>query len=309
MDELLKKLLAADILTESTKVELEAAFRTKLDEAIQDAKTAAQVQVTAELNEQWISERETLIDALDVKVTEALSSELDELKHDINSFRDLEVEYGEKLVEAKVEMANVLKRDLANLIEQMDAFFEVRLTAELNELREDMAIVKRNEFGKKIFEAFIDEFKSHYAEDDSIEHKLSEAELRLEDALTALEESEKKSARLQRSIKMEKVLTPLSGRSKEVMEAILKNVDTSLIEDAYSTYIGRVLKETSEPEKTTNLTESTKTKKEVKGTAKTGNDNERLITESLIAAQDKKGNSTISNAEIARYQAIAGISR
>lgn len=43
---------------------------------------------------------------------------------------------------------------------------------------------------------------------------------------------------------MESVLEPLSGRSREVMEAILKNVDTTNLEEGYNTFIGRVLRET-----------------------------------------------------------------
>ena len=52
--------------------------------------------VTAELNEQWIAERDTLIEALDSKVSEFLSEELAELHTDIDSFRDLEtkLQYG-----------------------------------------------------------------------------------------------------------------------------------------------------------------------------------------------------------------------
>ena len=65
MEELLKKLLQADVLTESTKLELEAAFTAKLNEAMQAAREEAQATVTAELNEQWIVAREALVEALD----------------------------------------------------------------------------------------------------------------------------------------------------------------------------------------------------------------------------------------------------
>jgi len=251
MDELLKKLLDAEILTEDTKKELETAFKAKLDAAAQEARAEAQASVAAELNEQWITERETLIEAIDAKVTEALAEELIELRSDIERFRDLEAEYAEKLVESKEEMAAVLKSDISELIEKLDAFLEIRLTSELDELREDFAEIKKNEFGKKVFESFVAEFKKHYAGDDSIESRLTETEQRLDDSLTALEESEKKTAKLERKIKLESVLAPLSGKTREVMEAILKNVDTLMLEDAYKTYVGRVLKETSEVEETT----------------------------------------------------------
>lgn len=314
MDELLKKLLSAEVLTEETKQELETAFKTQLDEAINAAREEAKLTVTAELNEQWITERETLIEALDAKVTEALTEELAELRSDIESFRDLEAEAAEKIVEAKAEMAAAVKRDIAELIEKLDTFLEIRLSAELEELREDIDVVKKQQFGKTVFEAFVTEFQKYYAADDSAESKLSEAEQRLEDALAALEEAEKKAAKMERSIKLEKVLAPLSGRSKEVMEAILKSVDTPMLEEAYNTYVGRVLKETSV------VTEGKKTsEKEVtvlaegekvaaKGVVKTG-DNKELAEEevSLNEAEQHELKPMITESEKQRLRRLAGI--
>lgn len=315
MEELLKKLLAAEVLSEETKTELETAFKAQLSEATEVARAAATATVTAELNEQWISERETLIEALDAKVSEVLTEEMSELRTDIERFRDLEAEYAEKLVESKSEMGVQLKSDLSILVEKLDTFLEIRLAAEVEELREDVATVKKNLFGKKVFEAFVSEFKKHYAsDDDSIEAKLTETEQRLEDTMSALETTEKKVAQMERSKKLQETLAPLSGRTKEVMEAILKNVDTQMLEDAYATYIGRVLKETSikeektsEKEDTTVLAEGTKVEK-VSGVAKSG-DNKDLIVEHKKHDDLTNAIPALSNEEKLRLQRIAGISR
>lgn len=309
MDELLKKLLAAEVLTEDTKQELEAAFKAQLDEAIADARTTATQSVTLELNEQWIGERETLIEALDAKITEALEEELTELRADIERFRDLEAESAQQVVEAKEQMSVVLKKDVSQLIEKLDSFLEIRLAAEIEELREDIAVVKKNEFGKTVFEAFIVEFKKHYAGDDSVEAKLTETEQRLQDALVALEESEKKSAKIDRAMKLEKVLTPLSGKNREVMEAILKNVDTTLLEDAYKTYVGRVLKETSQdaktPEKETSVLAEGK-KEVVTGVTKTGNNEQQLAEDVLVEAASIQVTGLPVDQK-ARFRALAGL--
>ncbi len=312
MDELLKKLLEAEILTEETKTELESEFKRQLSEAIDVAKSETQAKVTADLNEQWITERELLIESLDSKVSEVLAEELSEFKADVHRFRDLETEYASKLVEEKQQMANTLKNDISQLVEKLDTFLEIRLTSELKDLREDIDVVKRNEFGRNVFEAFVKEFRKHYTDDHSVEAKLTETEKRLEEALDALESSERTAAQLQRSIKMEKLLTPLSGRTKEVMEAILKNVDTALLEDAYQTYIGRVLKETA----TTEQQPSERSRKvlaeghkKVTGKAKSGNDEERIVTESIQEQNDQKSSvsSFFGDAEIARLRKVAGI--
>ncbi len=280
-------------------------------EAEKSARAEAQATVTAELNEQWITERETLIEALDSKVTEALTAELNELREDIDRFRDLEAEYADKIVEAKAEMKVALTRDVAQLIEKLDSFLEVRLTEELNELRADVEVVKKNEFGKKVFEAFVTEFKKHYADDGSVETKLSETEQRLEDTLAALEEAEIKAAKLERSIKMEKVLAPLSGRTREVMEAILKSVDTPLLENAYKTYIGRVLKETTTTvveasEKETKVLAEGNRKSEVRGVVKSGDNVDQVIEESFQEVEEEIKLPTISDAEKLRLRRIAG---
>ena len=316
MDELLKKLLAADILTEETKTEIESEFKKRIDkideaveEAVVQAKAETQAAVTAQLNEQWIKEREILMEALDTKVSESLEHELNELREDISRFRDLEIEYANNLVEAKESMAKTLTRDMSQLIEKLDAFLEIRLATELDELREDIEIVKKNEFGRNIFEAFVNEFKQHYAEDNSVESRLAETEMKLDEAMTALTSANRKAAKLERSMKLEKVLTPLTGRTKEVMEAILKNVDTNLIEEAYQTYIGRVLKETTDTtqtsEKETTVLAEGEKKTKVMGVTKHGNNDDQLIIEQQQHYQERS--STIDTAELERLRRVAGI--
>lgn len=246
MDELLQKLLEADVLSADTKSELEQAFKSQLDEAIEVARAGAAADVRAELTEQWVAEKDTLIEAVDTKVGEFLEEEIKELKTDIERFRDLEAEYGQKIVEAKQEMANELKTDLADLVEKIDAFLEMRLQSEMEELKEDIDRVRENDFGRRIFEAFNSEYAANYSDEDSAKISLRETEKRLEQTMKLLGESETKVARMERVKKMNSILSPLSGRQREVMEAILKNVDTDNLDEGYKTFIGRVLRETEE---------------------------------------------------------------
>lgn len=246
MDELLKKLLEAEVLNEETTKELQEAFQGKIDEAIAAAKTDAEADVRATLTEQWVAERDLLIEAVDSKVTEFLTAELEELKEDIESFRDLEADYAEKIVEAKAAMSDELQADLGELVEKIDAFLEIRIGSEMDELKEDLEEVRKNDFGRTIFEAFAQEYVDSYSDDESVEASLRETETRLSDTEAALEESEAARAELEREAKMDEILTPLSGRQKEVMEAILKNVDTERLDEGYKTFIGRVIRETDE---------------------------------------------------------------
>jgi len=249
MDELLQKLLEAEVLSEDTKKELEGAFQTKLDEAIEAAKQSAADDVRAELTEQWVTERDTLVEAVDEKVNDFLSREVAELKEDIERFRDLEAEYAEKLVEAKAAMSDELKDDLMELVEKVDSFLEMRLTAELEELKEDLDVQRQNDFGRRVFEAVAEEFAMNYSDDESAELSLREAQERLRDLEAALEESESARGEIERAVELERILSPLTGRQHEVMEAILRTVPTEQLEEGYKTFIGRVIRESDISEK------------------------------------------------------------
>lgn len=251
MEELLKKLLEADLLSAETKTELETAFNEQLTEAIESAKKKAGDEVKAQLSEQWVAEKTTLIEAIDLKVEEFLKEELTQLKGDIDRFRDLEAEQAEKLVEAKGHMADQLRTDLAELIEKLDTFLEIRLTAELEELREDITAEKKRMFGRRMFEAFADEYHFAFADDESVQAKLQEAEARLKETTKQLDEAEKGRDTVVREMKMKKLLEPLSGRQRDIMETVLSNVATDDLEDGYKTFVGRILRETqtTDPEK------------------------------------------------------------
>ena len=307
MEELLQKLLEAEILTEDTRKELEDAFKAQLEEATTAAKEETQADVRAELTEQWVTERDNLIEAIDTKVGEMLTQEMTELKEDIESFRDLEAEYAEKLVEAKGEMGDELKGDLKELVEKIDSFLEMRLKSEMTELKEDIAEVRKNEFGRRIYEAVASEFADTYADSNSAEVSLRETKERLSDTETSLEEAETKLAAMTRSSKLEEVLSPLAGRQREVMEAILKTVDTSKLEEGYKTFVGRVIRESEE---------DVKSEKEDKvlaeGTLEDGNDDAKLnegvkVTGDESVTLEESEDVKVESETAIRLRTLAGI--
>ena len=246
MNEVLKKLLDSDVLTEETKQQIEQSFNETLNEEIQKAKQQATTDVQAQLTEQWVSERDALIEAIDTKVGDMLQTELTELKQDIEKFRDLEAEYAQRIVETKGEMSEELKGDLTELVEKIDSFLEIRLSAELEELKEDIDQVKKNEFGRRIFESVVDEYVENFQDPESAHATLSEFKQKLKQANEQLEEAESERDSLKRQIKMKQVLSPLVGKPREVMEAILKTVDTDNLEEGYNTFITRVIHESDD---------------------------------------------------------------
>ena len=243
MDEILQKLLSSELLSEEARAEISTQWQTLTEQYMQSVREEVTMTVRAEIAEQWANERDTLIESVETFVNDKLVEEIAELKADIERFRDLEAEYAEKIVEEKHGMAETLQEELDQLINKMDAFFELRLSEEFEELREDLEIVKQNDFGRQIFEAFATTFSKSYVDEDSVQSQLSAAIAKLEDATQTIGKLEESQAKLVREAKLDKILAPLSGKKREQMAFVLSSVETSRLEEAYTHFIGRVLKE------------------------------------------------------------------
>ena len=243
MDEILQKLLSSELLSEDAKAEISTQWEASVEQYKTTVREEVTMEVRADIAEQWANERDALIESIDTYVTSKLEEEITELKSDIERFRDLEAEYAERIVEEKQAMAEQLSQELDQLVDKIDAFFELRLQEEFSELREDLEIVKQNEFGRKIFEAFATEFNMSYVDEDSIQSQLKAASEKLQDAESAIARLEEEHAVVVRESKMEKILAPLSGKKREQMKFILSNVETNRLEEAYNNFIGRILRE------------------------------------------------------------------
>lgn len=243
VDEILQRLLANELLSEDTKAELTEQWTTSVDAFKTQIKEEVTNQVRLELSEQYIAERDELVEKVDQFVTEALKSEVAELHGDIDRFRDLEVEMAEKLVEEKHKLAAEVAEELDQLVDKIDAFFEVRLSAEMEELKEDLAVVKQNEFGKAIFEAFAQTYSKTHIDEDSVQAQLDIAEAKLAEVEEQLQEAQQARDIQIRESKLDKLLGNLAGKKREQMEMVLKNVETARLDESYKFFISRILKE------------------------------------------------------------------
>jgi hypothetical protein len=264
MDEILKKLLESDLLSEETKATLAEQFKTATDTFLAEERAKLETEVNARLTEEFVKAREELVESLNIKLDETIKGEFDELKGDIEQFRDLEVEFAEKLVEEKEQLAVRFGEEMEMLVDKLDLFLESRVDAEFEELKEDIAEVKKLELGRKIVEAFGVEYKKIFKEDTSkTERELTEAQDKLADATKRLADIERQRVAEARQSKLDELLTPLTGSTREQMKLILNNVSTEKLDEAYKVYLARVLKEstvatpvTAKPEAVVQLTES-----------------------------------------------------
>lgn len=243
MEEILEKLLTSDLLSEETRSEISLAWAEAIQAKTAELKEEATLVVRAELAQQFVEAREALVEKVEAFVAEQLEKEITELKGDVERFRDVEAEFAGKLVEEKQKLAEQLEQEIDALVDKIDAFLEMRLAEEIEEIKEDLEVVKQNDFGRRVFEAFVSEFGTNYVDEDSVQTQLAIAESKLTDATARLQEIESEKSELIREQKMQEVLKPLSGSKREQMQFVLQNVSTEKLDEAYKQFIGRVLKE------------------------------------------------------------------
>jgi len=298
-DEILQQLVSSELLSEENKSQITSQFKAVMESHV--AKVSAEVteKVTQELKEQWRDQWNTemneLVEKLDSYLGEQVAQELNEFKGDIARFRDLEVEYAEKIVEEKARLAEELEAEIDSLVDKIDLFLEEQIKTEMAELKEDIDLVKQNEFGRKLYEAFADTFAKTQQEDPSTAiGKVRIAESKLSDAEQRLADVEKQMNQMIRESKMTKVLAPLSGRKREQMKILLKNVETEKLEESYQYFIGKVLKEQTTESVVQESKTVTQPQKTV-ATVLTGDAPKTVVTEAAV------------DAFTARMKALAGV--
>lgn len=310
MEKLLSTLLENEILNEETKAQLEEAVKTMLEEATATARSEIEIEVRADLTKQFLDDKAALVEALDTKAEEFMRKEVTELKEDIERFRDLEVEYSERLVEQNEKTAKIIKSDMLELVEGLDVFIEMRLIDEMAEFSDSIEEVKKINYGKEIFEQFEQTYLKNFADKDTSVAKLDETVTRLNETKIKLDEAESKLNLVKRASKMEEVLSDLDGRPREIMEAVLKAVPTNKLEEGYNNFITKVLHETVEQ-----VVENTDAEKEVEVLAENDTSTEEKeatvqVTGDSLIDENVEVDETVNlvlEAEKREYRKLAGI--
>jgi hypothetical protein len=295
MEEILNKLLESEFLNEESK----AAISEQWKAAVEVFKEEKALEIRAELAEQWTNEKNALFEKVDSTVEKLLASEVAELHEDIERFRDLEAESAGQLAEEKQRLAVTLGEELDGLVDKIDAFLEYRLNEEMSELKDDIEVVKENEFGRRMYEAFKVEFNSTFVNEDSLQSQIAQLQDQLSDAEERLTEAEEEKKRVDRSKKLDEVLAPLSGIKREQMSIILSAVDTHKLQESYNMYIARVLKESTEEKTEKALTEAAVEEKVAT----------KVVTGEELVEEVKKPISEEAESELQKTLRLAGVIR
>lgn len=206
--------------------------------------------------------------ALEEFIVEQLAKEITEFYEDKKDLAETKV----RLVrEAKTHFAKVkqtfIERSAKLVLETVDK----GLRAEIGQLKEDIDTARRNDFGRKIFEAFAGEYlTSHLNEKaettkllkvlEAKDRQLVEAKALAIKAKNLAEAKNNEVKRLAESARREKIMNslvaPLGKDQREIMTDLLESVQTDRLNSAFEKYIPSVIGSNSPAKKKAILAEA-----------------------------------------------------
>ncbi len=289
--EILKQLLENDVLTEDTRASISSAFETIIQEAKETARTQVEQELTAKFAEEFVKERDALVESIDAVVEKAIKEHVESTKAEIESFRDLEVEAAQVIANAKTELVEQSKSDLKALVEKLDSFLDVVIKEEFTEMRADLVEAQRAGLGMQIFEGFKKEFEQLYMHQTGIAGQFEKLQSELTEARAANAQLSESLQIAARDAAMTKILGSLEGNPKRVMETILSTVATDKLQETYERFVGRVLSESEVAIATesSTITEGKSSEKETKVLAERKVDPKTVSLKTGDEPETKKG--------------------
>lgn len=186
-------------------------------------------------------------------VVEQLAKELAEFQEDKKDLAETKV----RLVrEGKAHLAKVKADFIQRSAKAISETVEKGLRNEIRQLKEDIDTARRNDFGRKIFEAFSSEYMHSHLNEKSETQKLlkvlatkdkqiAESKKIVEKAVKIAEAKDTQVKRLvesqERSKVMNELVAPLSKDQREIMTDLLESVQTNRLRSAFDKYLPAVI--------------------------------------------------------------------
>ena len=186
-------------------------------------------------------------------VVKQLAEEIQEFSQDKRALVETRVRL---IKEAKNKLDNIKQTFIAQSSRLVAETVEAGLKGEMTQLKEDIQQARENMFGRKLFEAFANEFAvTHLNENKEIrklrtrieqrEQQLAESRQAIEKAQTLIESKQreiriiKESAERQQT--MSGLLKTLNKEKAQVMSQLLESVQTDKLQSAFEKYLPAVL--------------------------------------------------------------------
>lgn len=201
-------------------------------------------------------------------VVESLAKEIAEFNEDKKDLAETKV----KLIrEAKVHFSKLKTTFVEKSAAKVASITDKILNNEIGQLKEDIEAARKNDFGRKLFEAFAAEYGNSYLNENSETAKLMKVIKIKDKQLTEAKKSvvekqtlaEAKQAEIKRMIGkaqrkevINELIGPLSRNQKEIMIDLLESVQTAKLKSQFDKYLPAVI-DGGTPEKKATLTEGT----------------------------------------------------
>jgi hypothetical protein len=202
-------------------------------------------------------------------VVHALAKEIQEFASDKKDLAETKV----KLVrEAKSKFDDIKQAFIQRSAKVVEATVTKKLTSEIAQLKEDIDSARSNDFGRKIYEAFAQEFAGSYLNEKSEtskllkiiekkEQELAETRQTLSEKSTIVESKERElrvtKDLMERKQVMAELISPLSGEKRVVMQELLESVQTAKLHSAFDKYLPAVMDGAQKKVAKTTLNEGT----------------------------------------------------
>lgn len=271
--------------------EAKARFAIAMRENSNLLRNFVQEQLKKEIQELRADKRamESKYSKLEEFVVEALASEISEFHEDKKDLTETKV----RLIREAKSNLNKIKQDFIERSARLVAeTVDKGLNSEIRQLKEDIDLARKYDFGRKIFEAFSNEFMNSHLNEKSETKKLLKV-LDIKDrqlaevktiAIKAKKLAESKSTeikRLNESVKREQIMNeliaPLAKSHREIMKDLLESVQTDRLRSSFDKYLPSVIDGDTPAKKKAVLAEA----KSI-----TGNRHQTQTTNSSIAGGD-----------------------
>lgn len=259
IDRMLSERLAAEMaeLAEDKKALIEAkvAYQNKMKGDSKVLESFIIGQLGKELRE-FQSDRQKIAEnfgKLEKFVVHALAKEIGEFAQDKRELAETKV----KLVrEARVKFDEIKAKFIKHSANIVKESVTKQLKTEIHQLKEDIDSARSNDFGRRLFEAFAQEYATSYLNEKSETSKLlkviSKKEVELSEAKQALEHKQKLVESKEREIRvakdlaerkaiMSEMLAPLGADKRELMRELLESVQTNKLQTAFDKYLPAVM--------------------------------------------------------------------
>jgi len=186
-------------------------------------------------------------------VVEALAQEITEFMQDKRDLAETKV----RLVrEGRKEINKVKEAFVQRAAKMVEGVVESGLRSEIHALKEDIEAARRQDFGRKLFEAFAHEYQASYLNEKSETAKLLKVidlkDQAMQEAAKAVVHAEElieskqveiralKESQTRKAI-MAEMLAPLNTEQREIMKELMETVKTERLNESFEKYLPSVL--------------------------------------------------------------------